>query len=41
MYTHVASEDDVRIAEKLDGILPKMRAKKETAQEWSLLSRCI
>jgi integrase len=37
VYTHVASEDDVRVAEQMGGIL---RPKRRTAQEWSLLSRC-
>jgi integrase len=38
VYTHVVSKDDARYAEQLDGIL---RPNRKTAQEWSLLSRCI
>jgi integrase len=37
-YTDIASEDDERFAEQLDGFL---RPKKKTAQKWSLLTRCI
>jgi len=38
VYTHVVSKDDARFTEQLDRIL---RPKKKTAQDWSILSRCI
>jgi len=41
VYTHVASEDDFRFVEQLDGILRPNAPKRKTAQDWSILSRCI